>query len=159
MHLLKEGNVRRTESRSWVNAKICHGGMTCVKWKILYFHTNDDGEQFRLVLLNCLFLGATKHLYNWLCPSVGLSVGLSVGWSGRIRSTIHTSHLLAYLALFICNLWMNWNLLCGKYACGHWTVRIENLSKDDHNSLRTELSMVGSLHLCCSKNDIAKWHR
>ena len=24
------------------------------------------------------FLGATKHLYNWLCPSVGLSVGRSV---------------------------------------------------------------------------------
>ena len=22
------------------------------------------------------FLGATKHLYNWLCPSVGWSVGL-----------------------------------------------------------------------------------
>ena len=22
------------------------------------------------------FLGATKHLFNWLCPSVGLSVGL-----------------------------------------------------------------------------------
>ena len=25
------------------------------------------------------FLGATKHLYNWLYPSVGLSVCLSVG--------------------------------------------------------------------------------
>ena len=24
-----------------------------------------------------LLLGATKHLYNWLCPSVGLSVGWS----------------------------------------------------------------------------------
>ena len=24
------------------------------------------------------FLGATKHLFNWLCPSVGWSVGLSV---------------------------------------------------------------------------------
>ena len=23
-----------------------------------------------------IFLGATKHLYNWLCPSVGWSVGL-----------------------------------------------------------------------------------
>ena len=41
------------------------------------------------------FLGATKHLYNWLCPSVGRSVGRQ-----RIRSTIHTSHLSAYLALF-----------------------------------------------------------
>ena len=25
------------------------------------------------------FLGATKHLYNWLCPLVGRSVGWSVG--------------------------------------------------------------------------------
>ena len=24
----------------------------------------------------CYFLGATKHLYNWLCPSVGWLVGL-----------------------------------------------------------------------------------
>ena len=27
------------------------------------------------------FLGATKHLYNWLCPSVGRLVGWSVGQS------------------------------------------------------------------------------
>ena len=27
------------------------------------------------------FLGATKHLYNWLCPSVGWLVGRSVGRS------------------------------------------------------------------------------
>ena len=26
-----------------------------------------------------LFLGATKHLYNWLCPSVGWLVGWLVG--------------------------------------------------------------------------------
>ena len=25
--------------------------------------------------LTSMFLGATKHLYNWLCPLVGLSVG------------------------------------------------------------------------------------
>ena len=44
-----------------------------------------------------MFLGATKHLYNWLCPLVCRSVG----WSGNAfvrRSTRHT--LLAYLALF-----------------------------------------------------------
>ena len=49
-----------------------------------------------------LFLGATKHLHNWLCPSVGRSVGWSVGrlvgWSG-IHSTIHTSHLIGLLGL------------------------------------------------------------
>ena len=45
------------------------------------------------------FLGATKRLYNWLCPSVGRSVGRLV-CRLRIRSTIHTSHLLTYLALF-----------------------------------------------------------
>ena len=27
-----------------------------------------------------MFLGATKHLYNWLCPLVGWSVGRLVGW-------------------------------------------------------------------------------
>ena len=27
------------------------------------------------------FLGATKHLHNWLCPSVGWLVGRLVGWS------------------------------------------------------------------------------
>ena len=44
-----------------------------------------------------MFLGATKHLYNWLCPSVGWSVGL---WGNAFvrRSTRRT--LLAYLALF-----------------------------------------------------------
>ena len=39
--------------------------------------------------------GATKHLYNWLCPSVGWSVG----YAFVRRSTRRT--LLAYLALFI----------------------------------------------------------
>ena len=46
------------------------------------------------------FLGATKHLYNWLCPSVCWSVCRSV----THRSTIHTSHILAYLALFFTRL-------------------------------------------------------
>ena len=43
--------------------------------------------------LDDLFLGAKKHLYNWLCPLVG--------WSGNAfarRSTRHT--ILAYMALF-----------------------------------------------------------
>ena len=33
------------------------------------------------VWTECLFLGATKHLFNWLCPSVGQLVSWSVGWS------------------------------------------------------------------------------
>ena len=45
------------------------------------------------------FLGATKHLYIWLCPSVGRSVSLLVGQ--RIRSTIHTSHLIGLLGLVL----------------------------------------------------------
>ena len=40
------------------------------------------------------FLGATKHLYSWLCPSVGWLVGNAF----VRRSTRRT--LLAYLALF-----------------------------------------------------------
>ena len=48
-------------------------------------------------VLDSLFLGASKHLYNRLCPLVGRSVG----WSGNgfvQRSTRRT--LLAFLALF-----------------------------------------------------------
>ena len=44
------------------------------------------------------FLGATKHLYNWLCPSVGRLVGRS-GNAFIRRSTRRT--LLACLALFV----------------------------------------------------------
>ena len=45
------------------------------------------------------FLGATKHLYNWLCLLVGRSVefGRSVGNAFVRRSTRRT--LLSYLAL------------------------------------------------------------
>ena len=48
------------------------------------------------------FLGVTKHLYNWLCPSVGWLVCRFVGLLGNAfvrRSTRRT--LLAYLALFV----------------------------------------------------------
>ena len=45
-----------------------------------------------------VFLGATKHLYNWLCPLVGWLVGRSVGRQ-HIHSTIHMSHLIALLGL------------------------------------------------------------
>ena len=54
--------------------------------------------------INALFLGATKHLYNWLCPSVGQSVGLSGNAFAR-RSTCCT--LLAYMALFYCSFFSN----------------------------------------------------
>ena len=43
-------------------------------------------------------LGAPKHLYNWLCPSVGCSFRLLIGNAFVRRSTRRT--LLAYLALF-----------------------------------------------------------
>ena len=55
------------------------------------------------------FLGATKHLYNWLCPSVGRSVGWLVGWSvcnAFVRRSTHRT-LLAYLALLL--LQLDWN--------------------------------------------------
>ena len=41
------------------------------------------------------FLGATKHLYNWLCPSVGWLAGRSVGNAFIRRTTRRT--LLAML--------------------------------------------------------------
>ena len=47
------------------------------------------------------FLGATKHLYNWLCPSVGSSVCQS-GNAFVQQSTCRT--LLAYLASIMINL-------------------------------------------------------
>ena len=43
------------------------------------------------------FLGATEHLYNWLCPLVGRLVGWLVGNAFVRRSTRRT--ILAYLAL------------------------------------------------------------
>ena len=56
------------------------------------------------VILTCAFhwiyfLGAPTHLYNWLCPLVGRSVGWLVCNAFVRRSTRRT--LLAYLALFI----------------------------------------------------------
>ena len=43
--------------------------------------SKDDGELrvFTLVVGVTYFLGAPKHLYNWLCPLVDRSVGLLVG--------------------------------------------------------------------------------
>ena len=53
-----------------------------------------------VIFLPPLFLGATKHLYSWLCPSVGRLVGRSlgrlVGNAFVRRSTRRT--LLAFLA-------------------------------------------------------------
>ena len=45
-----------------------------------------------------LDLGAPKHLYNWVCPLVGWSIGLSISRS-RIRSTTYTAHLIGLLGL------------------------------------------------------------
>ena len=55
------------------------------------------GERGRNACWQVVFLGATKHLYNWLCPLVGWLVGL---WGNAFirRSTRRT--FLAYLALF-----------------------------------------------------------
>ena len=47
-----------------------------------------------------LFLGATKHLYNWLCPSVGWSVGRSVG--RLVCGVTHSFDDPHNLALFFC---------------------------------------------------------
>ena len=52
----------------------------------------DDDESTEIWVI--FFLGATKQLYNWLCPLVGQSVG----YAFVRRSTRRT--LLAYLALF-----------------------------------------------------------
>ena len=40
------------------------------------------------------FLSATKHLYNWLCPSVGWLVGRSVGWS--VTHSFDDPHVAPY---------------------------------------------------------------
>ena len=39
---------------------------------------SDVRKSVSELLWSFLFLGATKHLYNWLCPSVGWLVGRSV---------------------------------------------------------------------------------
>ena len=52
------------------------------------------------LFLFLLFLGATKHLYNWLCPSVGRSVG-------RVTHSFDDPHD-AYLALLFYSLLQRW---------------------------------------------------
>ena len=74
-----------------------------------------------------LFLGATKHLYNWLCPLVGRSVG----WSGNAfvrRSTCCT--LLAYLALFSFSVPPPWlgQEGGGKNSSNEWKHRLSTAS-------------------------------
>ena len=44
-------------------------------------------------------LGATKHLYNWLCPSVGWSVGLLVG---RVTHPFDDLHVAPYWPTWPC---------------------------------------------------------
>ena len=51
-----------------------------------------------VTLHHVFFLGTTKHLYNWLCPSVGCLVGRSV-WSNAFVQRSTRCTLLAYLAL------------------------------------------------------------
>ena len=52
-----------------------------------------------------LFLGATKHLYNWLCPLFSWSVGRSVGW--LVTHSFDNPHVAPYwptgpcLAIFL----------------------------------------------------------
>ena len=45
------------------------------------------------------FLGAAKHLYNWLCLSVGLLVGRLVG---RVTHSFHDPHIAPYWPTWPC---------------------------------------------------------
>ena len=54
---------------------------------------NDSANTFHV------FLGATKHLYNWLCPSVGWSVGLLVG---RVTHPFDDLHVAPYWPTWPC---------------------------------------------------------
>ena len=52
-----------------------------------------------MMLMNCddALLGATKHLYNWLC--------LSVGWSvGRVTRSFDDPHVAPYWPTWPCYL-------------------------------------------------------
>ena len=51
------------------------------------------------ILISFFFLGATKHLYNWLCPSVGRSVGWSVG---RVTHSFNDPHVAPYWPTWPC---------------------------------------------------------
>ena len=73
-----------------------------LKW--IFFHRNQKKceqkkkrKQFMYPFTRnwwFIFLGATKHLYNWLCPSVGRSV-----FNAFVRRSTRRT-LLAFLALF-----------------------------------------------------------
>ena len=70
--------------------------MTRLRWLLRRAEREAEFLDFSCVTVY-VFLGATKHLYNWLCPLVCLSVCLSVGNAFVRRSSRRT--LLAYLAL------------------------------------------------------------
>ena len=67
---------------------------------------------FNVVPFLSFFLGATKHLYNWLCPSVGRLVGWSVthsfddphvapiGLLGLVSSYLSVRHSFFFLRLY-----------------------------------------------------------
>ena len=60
-------------------------------------------ERFPPATLARLFLGATKHLYNWLCPLVGWSVGLLVGRTvGRVTHSFDDPHVAPYWPTWPC---------------------------------------------------------
>ena len=63
-----------------------------MRWKLLIKSQLEQSVDY--------FLGAPTHLYNWLCPLVCRSVCLSAGRL-RIRSTIHTAHLIGLLGLVV----------------------------------------------------------
>ena len=46
------------------------------------------------------FLGATKHLYNWLCPSVGWLVGWLIGLS--VTHLFNDLHVAPYSPTWPC---------------------------------------------------------
>jgi len=65
-------------------------------FKFYDFFFSIKTETIATVYGNIPFLDAPKHLYNWLCSSVGWSVC----WSATHRSTIDTANLIGLLGLF-----------------------------------------------------------
>ena len=64
----------------------------------------SDMKENVAVILKDRFLGATKHLYNWLRPSVGRLVDQSAGRSiSRVTHSFDDPHVAPYWPTWPCS--------------------------------------------------------
>ena len=88
-----------------------------------------------------LFLGASKHLYNWLCPSVGLSV----------THSFDDPHVAPYWPTWPCFFVFRFQLRdCGQRLESEMRV-LTDVSTKNHEALEGEMTSTRALALAESR--------